>query len=224
MGAPRVDIGVVLGLLKYGRHRPAPPEVRESARSAAEAAEGLAEPGAWVSTAAVAAAEIGGRVVLETPGGGVEFQSASLSGRLAGAREAVLTLLTIGPRLERRVAEIFASGDPLEGLLLDSAGWAAVEAMVRMVRQRLAVEARERGLRLTARMAPGFGGWPLEQQRELIGALRLAVAVGAGSGSGPESDCGRSGALDGFVTLTEAGMMVPAKSVTALYGLVEPRR
>lgn len=211
-GSLRIDPELVLSLLKYGRHRPVPRAVREVARRVAEMAQALVEPSAWVTRGIVVRAEPEGRVVLAAPGGSVEFEGRALSRTLAGAREAVLAVLTIGPRLERRAGEIAASGDPLGGLLLDVAGWAAIEAMVKALREHLSVEARGRGFRLTARMAPGLSGWPLEQQRELLGALE---AAGAG---------GTSNDPDGFVRLNEASMMIPAKSVTALYGLVALQR
>jgi cobalamin-dependent methionine synthase I len=75
----------------------------------------------------------------------------------------------------------------------------AIEALTRALRQRLGADARRRGFRLTGRLAPGFGDWPLDQQRTLFAAF-----------------AGR----DLSVHLTEACVMLPRKSVTGVYGLI----
>jgi hypothetical protein len=87
----------------------------------------------------------------------------------------------------------------LEGLLLDTAGWVAVDALARILRGRLASDARVRGWRLTHRMAPGYADWGLEEQRTVFSAF--------GEDALP-------------IQLTEACVMLPRKSISGIYGLI----
>jgi hypothetical protein len=75
-------------------------------------------------------------------------------------------LATVGASLEGRVRERLASGEFLEGLLLDAAGSAAVEAICDRIEARLAS-----GL-AAARFSPGYCGWNLQAQRSLFALLR----------------------------------------------------
>lgn len=190
----------MLRLQKYRDPDRVSPPVGEIARKMAVLAGSLIEPRGWLRRARVVAVDPEGLVWLED---GIEFRSRSLARLLRGAAEAVLFVLTIGEALEQRADLLVRQEHLVEGLLLDTAGWVAVDGLVREVRQRLAADARRQGLRLTGRMAPGFGEWSLEQQRALFAAF----------GDGTLS-----------VRLTEACVMLPRKSVSGLYGLVPTGR
>jgi hypothetical protein len=56
--------------------------------------------------------------------------------------------------------------------------------------------------RLTARYSPGYGDFPLSEQRHIFALLDVTRRIG--------------------VSLTEGGLMLPQKSVTALIGLGAP--
>lgn len=201
---PRVDMRTILRLQGHRQLEAVSPVVADAALRMAALAETLVEPYAWVWRGAVRRVEPDGLVVLEALEGSgaegqVEFRSRALARLLREANEAAVVLLTIGPRLEQRAQELVASTEPLEGLLLDTAGWVAINALLKTLRERLSAEARARGFHLTARMAPGFADWPLEEQRLLFKVFR-----GAGIS----------------VRLTEACVMLPTKSATGLHGLV----
>jgi hypothetical protein len=193
-GPVRVEPDLILRLQKYRRLEAVSPAVRDVARRMAALAESLLAPQGWVRRARVDAVHPDGRVQMA----GTEFQSRSLARLMRDAAEAVLVVLTIGPGLERRAQELFNDEHLVEGLLLDTAGWVAIDALTKDLRQRLRAEARSRGLRLTARMAPGFDDWGLEQQRPLFAAFD---------------------SVDLSVRLTEAAIMLPRKSVSGVYGL-----
>jgi hypothetical protein len=193
---PRIDADLILRLHKYRRPAEVAPRLREVARQMAALAETLLEPRGWLRRARVRAVDPQGAVVLDDD---VTFHSQVLAHRLAGAAEVVLLVLTIGGALERRAQSLVREEHLVEGLLLDTAGWVAIDALLRDVRQHLAADARRRGHRLTARMAPGFAGWPLDQQRVLF------AAFGAGTLT---------------VRLTDSCVMRPSKSVSGVYGLL----
>lgn len=197
---PHIDANLILRLHKYRRPERVAPPLREVARQMAALAQTLLEPRGWLRRARVRGVEPQGGVLLD---GDVAFQSQALARRLDGAAEAVLLVLTIGSALERRAQTLMREERVVEGLLLDTGGWVAIDALLRDVRQVLAADARRRGYRLTARLAPGFAGWPLEQQRALLDAFGEDRVT---------------------VRLTESYMMRPGKSVTGVYGLVAAGR
>lgn len=197
---PPVDPDRILRLQKYRNPERVTPVVRETARKMAALAESLVEPRGWMRRVPVSAVGPDGSVRMAD---GFEFQSRSLVRLLRGAAEAVLLVLTIGAALEQRADVMVRQEHLVEGLLLDTAGWVAIDGLLHYTRQRLGADARRRGFRLTGRMAPGFGDWALDQQRILFAAL---------------------GEGDLSVRLTETCVMLPRKSVSGVYGLVPHAR
>lgn|SRR5574341_83861 len=193
---PRVDPDLILRLQKYRKLEAVPAPVRQAARAMAALAESLVEPEGRLWRARVRRVEPEGPVLV---GHGVAFQSRALARLLRGATEAVGVLLTIGPRLETRAREMMAEEQFLEALLLDTAGWVAIDALAKALRRDLSADARARGFRLTPRMAPGYADWELEQQRVLFSTFGQEALP---------------------VRLTEACVMLPQKSISGIYGLI----
>ena len=115
---------------------------------------------------------------------------------LSRCRRVVAMAATLGMEAELllRRAQSRSMGD---AVLLDALGSAAVE----QVCDRLCAALAERfaPARLTARFSPGYGDWALSEQGALFRLLNVTKELG--------------------VSLTESGLMVPQKSVTALIGI-----
>jgi hypothetical protein len=212
-----LDSWLVLRLARYRRREAVEPEVREIAEAMVARAAAIIEPQAVVGTRQVAAA--GGAGARRegpsgfarpgrrgpspaTPGGAHSFSGQAVGRLLDGCPLAAAFALTLGPRLEAEVAALTAARQLLEAFLLDTAGWAAIELAVRALRQDLRGRACPRGLWVTHRLAPGYGDWPLAEQRELLSVLE---------------DGG------GLVRLSPHGVLLPFKSVTGLFGLAPDR-
>jgi hypothetical protein len=187
-----VDPWTVLRLARYRRREDVPPPVWDAARAMAARAGELAAPAAWLRLVRVAMAG-GGRVALAE---GPSFSGAAVARHLDGAGEAVAFVLTLGPALEAEVIALGERQEPLEAYLLDLAGWAALEAAVRALRQDLA--AALPAARVSHRLGPGHRDWPLAEQRDLMALFE-----------------GR----DAPVRLSEHGVLVPFKSITGLFGV-----
>ena len=196
LARPRVDPDLILRLQKYKKLEAVPAPVRQAARAMAALAESLVEPEGRLWRARVRRIEPEGTVLV---GDGVAFQSRTLARLLRGATEAVAVLLTIGPRLETRAREMMAEEEFLEALLLDTAGWVAIDALAKTLRRDLSADAKAQGFRLTHRMAPGYADWGLEQQRVLFSTFGQEALP---------------------VRLTEACVMLPQKSISGIYGLI----
>ena len=104
---------------------------------------------------------------------------------------------TIGPALERRVAELWAARELPMAAMLDSVGSGAVESLAEHVNDLLCQDGIAGGRRVTNRISPGYGAWDVAEQRILF---RLCPGDGVG------------------VSLNEACFMAPEKSITLLAG------
>lgn len=187
-----IDPWTVMRLARYKRRDAAPAPVWEATRAMAARAGDLATPAAWLRLVRVAAVT-DARVALDA---GPAFSGHAIARHLAGAREAVVFVLTLGPALEAEVIALGERQELLEAYLLDLAGWAGLEAAARALRRDLV--AALPGARVSHRLGPGHRDWPLEEQRELVALLE--------SGAAP-------------VRLSEHGVLIPFKSISGLFGV-----
>jgi hypothetical protein len=178
---------------------PVAPEVRATAAAMAAHAVEIATPVAWLRQVAIRGID-GARVELD---GGAMVTSATLANSLRGSSAVQLFVVSLGPRLDERVSQLFEAMDGLEGLFLDTAGWVLVQSALGAVRRRLAARARADGCRLTRRSGPGYLDWPLTEQSTVVGALAAGETLPA-------------------IEVLESGAILPEKTLTGLYGLIPP--
>ena len=124
-------------------------------------------------------------------------ESKALSLRLSGCRDVYLACGTLGAAYDafhRRVS--VKSG--ADALIVQAIGAAAVEALMDGVELEIRRELQE-GESLVSRYSPGYGDYPLAEQRRLLSILDAPRKVG--------------------VSLTDALVMAPSKSVSAVIGV-----
>ena len=123
--------------------------------------------------------------------------SQSLAKHLEGCHAVYLVCATIGvafDALQRRTAAVSAS----DAFVLQAIGAAAVEALMDDVELEIRSELQN-GEALVSRYSPGYGDYPLSEQRRLLSILDASRRVG--------------------VSLTDALVMAPSKSVSAVIGV-----
>ncbi len=116
------------------------------------------------------------------------------AGPFRGAERIAFSVCTIGPRLERRAAQLAARGESLRALILDAIGSASVEAVADVVNAAICKRVGQTDAHSNRRISPGYRGWPLEAQAEIFALL-------------PSSLSG--------VRLTPTWFMEPRKSISA---------
>lgn len=129
---------------------------------------------------------------------GTVIHSKSLSQHLRGCREGFLFACTLGPAVDMLVKR-FTLTEPAMAPVIQAVAAAYTEFCANEAQRELEDYAREHGLYLRPRYSPGYGDFALNCQRFLFDALAVTKKIG--------------------VTLTEAFMMIPFKSVTAVIGL-----
>jgi hypothetical protein len=130
--------------------------------------------------------------------GGGEFRGPTVAHFLATSESVVLAVITLGEKLERRVAEI-TQMDLLLGMALDGFGTAALEVLEDAAQRHFANLAADEGFRATLPFHPGMRGWELQLGQELIFRLLDAFTIG--------------------VVLGPSFLMRPQKSMSMVVGL-----
>ena len=129
--------------------------------------------------------------------GGAFGASEKLARHLEGCHAAYLVCGTLGTGFDallRRVSVKSAA----DALVLQATGTAAIEEWMDAVEDEIRRELTP-GETLVSRYSPGYGDFPLEAQRELLGLLDTSRAIG--------------------VSLTDTLLMAPSKSVSAVIGV-----
>jgi hypothetical protein len=181
--APGLPRQAVLRCLDYPPGREPPPRTVALLDEVERAARGLLDArGVWRSLPVSRCGELGLEPV--------------------DARGLVVGLVTIGPALEARVAELQAAGGITRALLLDACGSAAAEAAADLLSAlalgSLGLVAPSVGVQggpgtPSCRLSPGYGRWGLDSQPAVLGLVG-ADALG--------------------INLTPGMLMVPRKSIS----------
>lgn len=123
------------------------------------------------------------------------FDEKDLPPFLAGAVLKYAGAVTLGPRLENKVKELFDERKPAESYILDTAGSIAVTKAGDLLWERIRQDAASKGFNTGMRRTPGCRGIEVQTQRWIFEKLADAKLG---------------------ITLTQAWMMVPRKSVSFL--------
>ena len=189
-----IDHEEVLRFQGYQRGIDVPrPDVRALFEEALALGGRLMEPRAVVRWSA-ARQEADDRL---TTADGVTFTIPGIArawGALTGVAGAVVT---IGGALEARVAALWDARELPLAAMLDSVGSGAVESLAEHVNDLLCQQGIARGIRVTNRISPGYGGWDVGEQN-----LLFPFVDGAPIG----------------VELNAACFMTPEKTITLVVG------
>lgn len=125
-------------------------------------------------------------------------QGSAVRAMLSPCAEAVLMAGTLGAQSERLLLRMQAQ-DASRALLLDAVLSAGIEAVMDAQEDALRSQIEKEGLYLTDRFSPGYGDMPMAQTREICEVLGTQRRIG--------------------LTLSQSGIMIPRKSVTAILGI-----
>jgi hypothetical protein len=189
-----IDPDEVLRFQGYKRGVDVPsPDVRALFDEALALGQALMEPRAVVRWSGLRGGG-GDRLVLDDD---LVFTVPDIGRSWGAVTEVAGAVVTIGGALEQRVRELWDARELPLAAMLDSVGSGAVESLAEWVNDRLCHEGIERGLRVTNRISPGYGGWDVSEQPRLF---RLVSGGPVG------------------VALNDACFMTPEKSITLLVG------
>ena len=116
---------------------------------------------------------------------------------LSSCSLATLMAATIGREISVETERLMADKRMTEAMIMDAFGSEAVEEAVNALCRMLKKDGVRCGLVMTRRFSPGYGGWPLSEQAEIIDEL----------------DGGRIG-----ISVNRSSILAPEKSITAIAG------
>ena len=164
------------------------------AENALRLARRLARPKIVAKTARIIASDT--RTI--TVEKGITLTSATLARNLARAQKLHIFAVTIGGALERAASRLMAHDEQLMGYLLDRVGSLAAESLAENTELRMRTRCARKRESCSTRYSPGYCDWPLEEQRMFAKVLDLSKAG---------------------ISLTDACMMDPRKSISAVIGI-----
>lgn len=130
--------------------------------------------------------------------GTLPLRGKDIAEHLTGCTEAVLLGATLSGGVDSMIRRA-QQQDMTRALLYDAIAGAAVETVCNALEQQIKARFADKYAYFTERFSPGYGDFPLTQQRELIALLDAPRKIG--------------------LTVTPHCTMLPMKSVTALIGL-----
>ncbi len=128
----------------------------------------------------------------------LHLKSRSLQRNLAGCEEVFLFAATLGIAVDTLIRRT-ALMDSAKGAVMQAAAAAVIEAFCDGENEQLRRDAAAEGLFLRPRFSPGYGNLSLGCQRDFLNLLKAQKNIG--------------------LTVTDSGLMVPIKSVTAIIGI-----
>ena len=111
-----------------------------------------------------------GRGVVEFAGG-LSIDGKFMAHLFEGATTAVFLVVTIGPALESKVEELMASGNNVEGVVLDAAGSAAAMNLLANLLKYIYEDASQNGLQVGSCCTPGQSFWNISGQGDIFDAV-----------------------------------------------------
>lgn len=136
--------------------------------------------------------------------GELKVTSKSLRKNMAGCEQVIFFAATLGVGVDRVIARASQSGRVSEAFICQAAAAAIIEEYCDSVNGALRDEFSQKGLYLRPRFSPGYGDFSIEHQRDILAILRAQQRIG--------------------LTVTEAMLLAPMKSVTAVIGAGREKR
>lgn len=131
---------------------------------------------------------------------GVVFKGEYIAKKLAGCKYIIATVCTVGQEIGDYISGLFKEDKMLEGMVADSIAVAAVENLGSQLWSILVSRISGTKFGMTQRLSPGDGGWHINEQRKLFGCF-------------PQNGLP--------IALSENNVMMPLKSLSAVYGFGE---
>ena len=127
-------------------------------------------------------------------------ESTQLARNLSGCKRVLLFAATLGTEVDRIIGK-YSRFAQSSAVIAQAVGTAAVESWCDLLLLDVAKSLEKEGAFLRPRFSPGYGDFQLSHQKDLFSVLDAARKIG--------------------VSLTDALLMTPTKSVTAVAGISE---
>lgn len=131
---------------------------------------------------------------------GAELASRKLAKALRDAQYAVCFIVTLGEEVDAAIKKHTLAGNVFSGYIMDAIGSAAAENLAEQFHMETVKRLNGIGKGGTHRFSPGYCDWPITEQGTLFSVL---------------------GEKHAGVSLHNSSLMIPRKSVSAVFGIIE---
>jgi len=129
----------------------------------------------------------------------ISFQVGKIiANQLRGLEAIAVFVCTVGSKMSDLTKKLMAEDDLIQAYVLDTIGSETVERAMDRIQEELAASVKAQHRNITIRFSPGYCGWNVSAQHDLFSLL-------------PKGFCG--------VTLTEAALMLPLKSLSGIIAI-----
>lgn len=191
----KIDKASVLACMGYGSLSLVPARIERECNEVISEAAAMLRPLVCYETYSVVHEAKRQRMVLPD---GNYFSGEYICKSLAFAEQVVAVVATLGKAVSQTIDQYFRQGLALKGMILDTAANIILAQANQLLWQELAKQAEAAGQGITRRFCPGDGDWALAEQAVFQQVLPLAAL---------------------HIKLNEQFMMIPAKSVSLVYGV-----
>lgn len=129
---------------------------------------------------------------------GLTIESHNLAKNLRGCSETVLFAATLGTDVDRLLNKALKL-DIAKAAVIQATAAAAIEDYCNDCQNDITAKVKKEGLYVRPRFSPGYGDFALSHQGKFLNAINATKLIG--------------------ITLSEGGIMIPEKSVSAIMGL-----
>ncbi len=136
--------------------------------------------------------------VIHLSGTNIDFLGHDIFSHLNGANSLVLMAATLGHDCERMMS-VLENRSVADAVCFNAACTALIEEVSDKCQREVAASYKSEGYYVNGRYSPGYGDFPLSQQKDLLSLLNAEIYLG--------------------ITLTPGNLMLPQKSVTSVFGL-----
>lgn len=141
-----------------------------------------------------------GESCIELSGSEVRLTGNDIYEHLRGCKKCALMAATLGIEADNMI-RVAQTTDMLKAVVLDACAADFIEKVCDLAESEIKEVAAEEGYKTNFRFSPGYGDLPLDTQKTMINALDAGRRIG--------------------LTLTDASLMIPGKSVTAVIGFTK---
>ncbi len=132
----------------------------------------------------------------------LELKGKDIKKHLKGCKSAIIFGATLGVEIERKI-QMYEQNDLTRAVVLDCCASAMIESFCDKICDGFSKKIIKEGEYVTSRYSPGYGDFPLSEQKEILRVLNAQRKAG--------------------ITCNEQFLLFPRKSVTAVVGISEKK-
>lgn len=128
------------------------------------------------------------------------LEGLDIKNHLIGSKKCITLAATLGSEFDRELLKL-QTRSMTDAVIFDACGTAFIESFADNCEDEILSPLKDAGYHSNFRFSPGYGDLPLTLQKDIVNCLQLQKMIG--------------------LTVTDSGLLLPQKSITAFIGLFD---